>query len=227
MVALKPDSTRLAGVYLLTPDTGSAGFGQVIEIVKQALDAGVRIVQYREKTAHFTVQFERTQRLLELTHDAGALLIVNDSVDLAAKSNADGVHMGRSDGDVTAARTILNGRLIGVSCYNDLERAQCAVADGADAVAFGSMFLSATKPNAVRAPLSLLSRARASWPQQRVIAIGGINASNIGTVAESGAHAAAVLDSVFGAGHPAEAARELVRRFEEGRQKHDEQRRSV
>jgi len=227
MVPPKPDSTRLAGVYLLTPDTGSAGFGRVIEIVKQALDGGVRVVQYREKTAHFTVQFERTQRLLELTHDAGALLIVNDSVDLAAKANADGVHMGRNDGDVAAARAILNGRLIGVSCYNDLETANRAVVDGADAVAFGSMFLSATKPNAVPAPLSLLTSARARWPQQRVIAIGGIDAGNISTVAEAGAHAAAVLDSVFGAGNPAEAARELVRRFEEGRQKHGEQRRTV
>lgn len=227
MVPLKPDRTRLAGVYLLTPDAGDTDFVRVLDVVAQALDAGVRVVQYREKTAQITVQFERTHRLVELTRSAGALLIVNDSVELAADSHADGVHLGREDGDIAAARTILNGRLIGVSCYNDLERAQRAVTDGADAVAFGSMFLSTTKPEAIRAPLSLLTRARALWPQQRVIAIGGINASNIGVVAEAGAHAAAVLDSVFGASNPADAARELVRRFEEGRQKHDEQRRSV
>lgn len=224
---MNADSTRLAGVYLLTPDADSAGFWRVVDVVAQALDAGVRVVQYREKTAQITVQFERTHRLLELTRSAGALLIVNDSVDLAAESDADGVHVGRDDGDIAAARRRLSQRLIGVSCYNDLDRAHRAVADGADAVAFGSMFASATKPNAVAAPLSLLSRARSLWPQQRVIAIGGINASNIGTVAESGAHAAAVLDSVFGADNPAHASRELVRRFEEGRQKHDEQRRAV
>ena len=192
-----------------------------------ALDAGVRVVQYREKTAQFPAQFERTQRLLELTRQAGALLIVNDSTDLAAKSDADGVHLGRADGDVAAARRILISRLIGVSCYNDLDLAQRAVSHGADAVGFGSMFVSTTKPSAVRAPLSLLTNARARWPRQRIIAIGGINPSNIGTVARSGAHAAAVIDSIFGADNPAHASRELVRRFEEGRQQHDEQRRAV
>ncbi|MBC8118954.1 MAG: thiamine phosphate synthase [Burkholderiaceae bacterium] len=227
MIPLKPDSTRLAGVYLLTPDADSTGFARVMDIVAQALDAGVRVIQYREKTAQFTVQFERTRRLLELTRQAGALLIANDSVDLAAKSNADGVHIGRADGDVAGARRLLIRHLIGVSCYDDLDCAQRAVSDGADAVAFGSMFVSATKPSAVRAPLSLLSKARSLWPQERVIAIGGINTSNIGTVAKSGAHAAAVLDSVFGADNPAEAARELVRRFEEGKQQYDEQRRTV
>ena len=227
MVPVKPASPRLAGVYLLTPDVGGNGWPRVVDIVTQALDAGVRVVQYREKTAPFTVQFERTLRLLELTRQAGALLIVNDSIDLATESGADGVHLGRTDGDVAASRKRLVKQLIGASCYNDLDRAQRAIENGADAVAFGSMFASTTKPDAVAAPLSLLRNARARWPQHRVVAIGGINAGNIGSVARAGAHAAAVLDSVFGADNPGRASRELVRQFEEGRQQHDEQRRTV
>ncbi|MGZ9074761.1 MAG: thiamine phosphate synthase, partial [Burkholderiaceae bacterium] len=118
-------------------------------------------------------------------------------------------------------------RLIGVSCYNQFDRARAAIAAGADAIAFGSIFESATKPAAVRAPLALLSDARAAWPQQRIIAIGGINADNIAAVGVAGAHAAAVLGAVFGTDRPAQAVRELIRRFDQGKIQHDEQRTTV
>ncbi|MEP6607120.1 MAG: thiamine phosphate synthase [Burkholderiaceae bacterium] len=218
------DTSRLAGVYLLTPDTSNHGFDRVIDIVRHVLDAGVRVVQYREKTAEFAVQFERTTRLRAVTRAAGALLIVNDDAELAVSLDADGVHLGRDDGDVAAARRRMGRRLLGVSCYNQLDRARRAINEGADAVAFGSVFASRTKPEAVRASLELLSEARTSWPQRRVIAIGGIDTSNIAAVAEAGAHAAAVLDAVFGARDPARMALELVRRFEQGRLRHEEQR---
>ncbi len=123
----------------------------------------------------------------------------------------------REDGDVADARRRLPHHLLGVSCYNEIELARAAVLAGADAIAFGSIYSSVTKPHAVRAPLSLLSEARAAWPQQRIIAIGGINAGNVGDVAAAGADAAAVLDAVFSAEKPASAARELIRRFNEGR----------
>lgn len=211
------NSTQLAGVYLLTPDTGSRPFDNVLDVVEQALNAGIRIVQYRDKTAGEQQQLERACRLVALTHAAGALLIVNDDIEVALNSGADGVHLGRDDGDVSAARKRLANRLLGVSCYDELAYARNAIAAGADAVAFGSMFASMTKPAAVRAPLRLLTEARAMWPQQRIIAIGGIHAGNIATVAAAGAHAAAVLDAVFSAENPAHAARELVRRFNEGK----------
>ena len=152
-----------------------------------------------------------------MTRAAGALLIVNDDVEIAVTSGADGVHLGRDDGDVADARRRLPHRLLGVSCYNELDLARAAIAGGADAIAFGSIYPSVTKPAAVRAPLSLLSDARAAWPQQRIIAIGGINAENVATRRCCGADAAAVLDAIFGAENPASAARELVRRFDEGR----------
>ncbi|HZA96811.1 MAG TPA: thiamine phosphate synthase [Burkholderiaceae bacterium] len=214
---MAPRSLQLDGIYLLTPDVGVGAFEAVLNVVHQSLEAGVRAIQYRDKTADMTQRLERACQLVALTRAAGALLIVNDSVEIASSSGADGVHLGRDDGDLADVRRRLPHQLLGVSCYNELSRARAAVAAGADALAFGSVYPSLTKPNAVRAPLSLLSEARAAWPQQRIIAIGGINADNVETVAAAGADAAAVLDAIFGAANPTTAARELVRRFNEGR----------
>jgi thiamine-phosphate pyrophosphorylase len=219
------EATCLAGIYLLTPD--SRGFETVLAVVEQSLDAGVCAVQYRDKTSDDAQRLDRACRLAALTRAAGALLIVNDSVEIAARSGADGVHLGRDDGDVEHARHRLPHQLLGVSCYNQLDRARAAIAAGADAVAFGSIFESVTKPAAVRAPLALVSEARATWPQRRSIAIGGIDADNVATVAAAGAHAAAVLDAIFGAENPAQAVRELIRRFDQGKIQYDEQRTAV
>lgn len=224
---MSSESSRLAGVYLLTPDAGACGFDALLDVVDLALNAGVRVVQYRDKQSDMHQRLERARRLVALAHAAGALLIVNDSVEIAAASGADGVHLGRDDGDVAQARVPLGERLLGVSCYGDIANAHRAVAGGADVLAFGAMFASITKPAAVRAPLALLTEARATWPSQRIVAIGGINANNIAAVAQAGAHAAALIDAVFGAADPAHAARELVQRFDEGRCRYDEQRTTV
>jgi thiamine-phosphate pyrophosphorylase len=221
------EATPLAGIYLLTPDARVHDFDTVLAVVEQSLDAGVRAVQYRDKTSDDAQRLDRASRLAALTRAAGALLIVNDSIEIAIRSGANGVHLGRDDGDVAHARRRLPNQLLGVSCYNQLDRARAAIAAGADAVAFGSIFESVTKPAAIRAPLALVSEARATWPQRRIIAIGGINADNVGTVATAGAHAAAVLDAIFGAKNPAEAVRELIRQFDRGKIQHDEQRTTV
>ena len=224
---MKLDSALLAGVYLLTPDSDVRDFDATIAVVVQALDAGVCAVQYRDKLCTTAERLDRASRVAELTRAAGAILIVNDSVEAAICSGADGVHLGRDDGDIAEVRKRLPHRLIGVSCYDQLDRAQAAIAAGADAVAFGSIFESATKPAAVRAPLALLSDARAAWPQRRIIAIGGINADNISAVAAAGAHAAAVLGAVFGTDRPKQAVRELIRLFDQGKTQHDQQRTTV
>ena len=221
------DRARLAGVYLLTPDAAGAAFDRVLRVVEQALDAGVRVVQYRNKNADGAERLRQATTLVRLVQSAGALAIVNDRPDLALATGADGVHLGRDDGDVGAARRALPAGLLGVSCYDALGRAEQAVADGADAIAFGSIYPSLTKPTAVRAPLELLRAARARWPTRRVIAIGGIDAGNIHEVAEAGAHAAALISAVFDAGDPRRAADRLVHLFNEGQQRHESQRAAV
>lgn len=220
-----PEASQLAGVYLLTPDADSAGFERVVAITRQALDAGIRAVQYRNKTASGARRLDEAGRLVALAHDFDAIAIVNDDLDVALAAGADGLHLGRDDGDLAPARGRFAG-LIGASCYDDLELAGRAVAAGADALAFGSMFPSSIKPGAVRAPLTLLSQARARWQGKTIVAIGGINADNIASVAAAGAHAAALISAIFDDVNPFRAARELIAQFRQG-QEHESQRAAV
>ncbi|MEJ2655425.1 MAG: thiamine phosphate synthase, partial [Acidihalobacter sp.] len=129
----------------------------------------------------------------ELCHEHSAGLIVNDDVELAAASGADGAHVGREDTDLESARARLGAQaVIGVSCYNRLELAKDAAARGADYVAFGSVFPSPTKPEAARADLDLLREARARLALP-ICAIGGIDATNAAVVAATGVDMLAVI----------------------------------
>jgi len=218
------DRTRLAGVYLLTPDAVGRAFDRILDVVERALAAGITVVQYRNKSVGEHDRERQARALVQLVQSAGGLAIVNDRVELAAAVGADGVHLGRHDGDVREARHRQPEGLLGVSCYDELQRAEQAVAEGADAVAFGAMFPSSTKPTAVRASLELLKTARNRWPTRRIIAIGGIDGGNIHEVAEAGAHAAALISAVFDAADPRRAAAALVHLFNEGKERHESQR---
>jgi thiamine-phosphate pyrophosphorylase len=121
--------------------------------------------------------------------------IVNDDIDLALQVGADGVHLGKEDGDLAAARHRVPDLLLGASCYDSLERARSAIAAGADYIAFGSVFPSPTKPGAVRAPLSLFREARGLGVP--LCAIGGITAENARSVVEAGADLLAVISDLF------------------------------
>jgi thiamine-phosphate pyrophosphorylase len=215
---------RVAGTYLLTPDVDAFGFAALHARLVAALAAGVSVVQYRNKRAAATERRMQARSLRDLVRARGALFIVNDDVDLALEIQADGVHIGRDDGNVSAARSRLPQKLLGVSCYDDIARAESAAAAGADILAFGSVFASGTKPNAIRASLELLARARQRFPDQRIVAIGGITVENIRSVSAAGAHAAALISSVFDAADPGAAVRQLQHAFHEGQLEHDSQR---
>jgi thiamine-phosphate pyrophosphorylase len=195
---------RVAGLYAITPE--DADTDRLARKVQAALAGGASLVQYRSKAADPAARRAQGRRLLALCRRAGAPLIINDDLELALDIGADGVHLGRDDGDVAAARARLGpDRLLGVSCYDSLERAVAAVAAGADHVAFGSAFASPTKPEAVRAPLSLFAQARAQLLVP-VVAIGGITPENAHLVIEAGADAVAVITAVFDAQDVAAAA---------------------
>ena len=161
----------IRGLYAITPDTDNSE--QLIEQVSAALDGGARILQYRNKGNDAVRRLWQANILKSLAQSRGALFIVNDDVALAEAIRADGVHLGRDDDAIAAARARLgDGAIIGASCYNSLDLARSAVAAGASYVAFGAVFASGTKPGAVHAPLSLFADA-ASLGVPRV-AIGGI-----------------------------------------------------
>lgn len=202
----------ISGLYAVTPDRSDTD--ALARDVEAALRGGARAIQYRNKAAGPELQARQASRLAGICRRMGARLIVNDNVELARDSGADGVHLGRDDGDVASARRILgNGRWIGVSCYDDMRRASNAVREGADYVAFGSFFPSSTKPGAVRAPLGLLRTARAGLAVP-VVAIGGIDAGNAGALIEAGADAVAVISAVFDARDVEAAARQLSALFD-------------
>lgn len=192
------------GLYLVTPDCRDTG--ELLAQLEAALQGRPALVQYRNKLADEAARVEQASAAAALCHAAGALFIVNDSVELALEVGADGVHIGREDGDPARTRERIGDALIlGVSCYDDWDRAQAAIAAGADYVAFGAMFPSGVKPEAVQAPLDLVRRAKAEFDLP-VACIGGITLDNAPQLLSAGADMLAVISDVFKAPDPAARA---------------------
>jgi thiamine-phosphate pyrophosphorylase len=193
----------------VTPDESNTE--RLLEMSARVLAARPVLLQYRNKSACPALAREQASRLLALCRAAEVPLIINDSLELALELAADGVHLGRGDGDMALARRALDalgpGRILGVSCYGEWERAVMGAAAGADYVAFGAMFASVTKPEAPSAPLELLTRARRELELNvAVAAIGGITLDNVGRLFEAGADLVAVVSDVFGAVDPGKQA---------------------
>lgn len=186
--------TQLRGLYAVTPD--DMLLPRLSALVSSALAGGTRIVQYRNKIAPQPLRRSQAAELLRICHGVGAKLIVNDDLAMALEIGADGVHLGGTDGDLVAARAALGPqRILGASCYNDVSRAESAAAAGVDYIAFGAMFASTTRPDAVPAPLSILREAkRFGLP---IAAIGGIKLNNAAEVIDAGADMVAVIADLF------------------------------
>lgn len=196
----------LDGLYAITPDTDDSE--RLIEQVSLALDHGVRILQYRNKSRDAVRRLWQASILASLARSRDVLFLINDDIALAQAVHADGVHVGRDDAGIAAARAALGaGAIIGASCYHDLALARAAVAAGASYVAFGAVFPSATKPAASAAPLSLFAAA-ANLGVPRV-AIGGITVDNAAQVIDAGADAIAVIGGLFDVADTAAAAQAL------------------
>lgn len=208
---MSSDTKPIAGLYVLT-DTPSEP-ATLLARVTAVLRGGASVIQYRDKSGIPAQRRAEAEAIRALCQRHGATFIVNDDPALAAELGADGVHLGRDDMSLAEARRIVGAKaIIGISCYDSLARARSAAAEGADYVAFGSIYPSATKPEAVRAPLTLLTQAK----QQLVlplVAIGGINAGNAAPVIAAGADALAVISSVFLAADPEAEARRLATLF--------------
>lgn len=199
----------LTGLYAITDSQLTPG-AALAPAVEAALRGGARVIQYRDKGSDTARRQQEAEALNALCRAHGALLIVNDDVELAATAGAAGVHLGRDDPQLTAARKRLgSGAIIGVSCYNQLPRAQAAAEQGADYVAFGRFFTSLTKPDAVAATPELLREARRALDLP-LVAIGGITPENGGLLLEAGADMLAVIHGVFGQADIEAAARRFA-----------------
>lgn len=196
-ILTSPLQSSINGLYAVTPNELDTKL--LVAKVEAALKGGVRLVQYRNKAAGKTLLLRQATALLAACRTYGVPLVINDHLDLCARIDADGVHLGATDCKPGPVRRLLGkDKLIGVSCYNQFALAQAAELDGADYVAFGACFTSETKPNAVNAPLSLFAQAKQQLAVP-VVGIGGINLDNAAQVKTAGADAIAVVSTLFDA----------------------------
>lgn len=205
-------SSRIAGLYAIA-DTHYLDDAQILQAVASAIEGGARIIQYRDKKNDAIKRAQQASDIARLCQKQNVLFIVNDDVELAQSAHADGVHLGRDDVPVATARKQLGTTaLIGVSCYNELTRALQAQNEGADYVAFGRFFPSATKPHAVLASPDLLRTAKQKI-RLPLVAIGGITPENGAALISAGADALAVIEGVFGQKDMRAAARRYAQLF--------------
>ncbi|MBD8897332.1 thiamine phosphate synthase [Rhodanobacter sp. DHG33] len=196
------------GLYAITDGPRA----DLLDAAAQVLAGGARVLQYRDKTTDAARRLAEAVALRRLCDTHAVPLIINDDVALAAETGAAGVHLGRDDGDVAAARAALGTEaIIGVSCYDSLELARAAAAAGADYVAFGAFFPSPTKPHAVRASPALLRQSAALGVPR--VAIGGITPDNAPSLVEAGADFLAVISAVFSAPDARAAAQRFARLY--------------
>jgi thiamine-phosphate pyrophosphorylase len=200
------------GLYAIT-QTENKSVETVFSDVESAIKGGAVVIQYREKNP--ADSFSLAGELARLCHKHSIPLIINDDVDLAIKINADGVHLGRNDSDLLAARQRLGSQaIIGVSCYNSIERALSAQINGATYVAFGRFFPSTTKPLAPPADIETLAKAKNTL-RIPIVAIGGILPHNGGQLIQAGADLLAVISGIFG-NDPEQSAQAYQHLFQHG-----------
>ena len=202
----------IRGLYVIT-DSNLTGY-RLVTAVEQAIAGGARIVQYRQKDRQSSSYLEDAILLRTITLRHQTTFIINDDPQLAKEVDADGVHIGRTDADALKARAIIgNDKVIGVSCYDDINLAYRAQQQGADYIAFGSFFESPVKPDAVKAPIQLIKRAKRELSLP-VVAIGGIDQSNGSLLIDAGVDAIAVISAVFARDDIQTAAREMAALFD-------------
>jgi len=171
----------------------------LLEKAEAAMLGGVRILQLRDKKQGFKRKLKRALALRELTQKYQTTLIINDSMQLALESDADGVHLGKDDApELTKLRSqVSDDFIIGITARADAQYAKSALQYGADYISFGAVFESKTKVDVPVIGLPRLAKACAMFPDAKVCAIGGINLDNIVMVKAAGATYAAVISSLF------------------------------
>ena len=186
------------GLYAITPDTVNTA--ALLARCRALLECAhpPALLQYRNKCLPPEERQAQARAVQALCRAANVPFIVNDSLELALALDADGLHLGQEDGDFAAARAAVGtNRILGATCHDSCQLAQQAAESGADYLAFGAFFPSASKPGARRASVDVLRAARARFPHLPLVAIGGITAENAAPLRTAGAHWLAVIGDLF------------------------------
>lgn len=205
---MKPSLER--GLYVIT-DCRRLEFNEVLARTQVMLETGVAAVQYRDKNAATKTRITRAAQLHDLCNRYHTPLIINDDIETCLATGAEGLHIGSDDGDCDQVRQRLPAdTILGLSCYNSLDKARAARSHGADYVAFGAFFPTDSKEQTVPASTALLKSAKQGLDIP-VAAIGGITPENCRPLLEAGTDLVAVISAVYQAEDPAAE----VRRFNE------------
>lgn len=201
-------------LYLITDGSSVNGAASLVDKVAGALKGGVRLVQLREKAIGGRDLLELALRLRAVTNGFGARLLINDRMDVALLSGADGVHLGQSSVSPSDARSILGpDRLIGVSAHS-LKEALVAEEDGADFITFGPVYPTPSKAR-YGPPVGLAAlKEVSSLVKLPVYAIGGVKKENLREALSSGAFGIAVISAVLLGADPAKNSQELIEEIE-------------
>lgn len=193
-----------AKLYLVTAPTPN-----LLSVVEAALQGGLPLVQYREKTGDDCDRLIMAHQLKALCHQYGALFLINDRVDLALAVDADGVHLGQQDLPIATARQLLGShRIIGRSTTNPAEMAK-ALAEGADYIGVGPVYATPTKPDKAAAGLDYVRYAAENSPVP-FFAIGGIDEHNLDEVIAAGSDRVAIVRALMQAENPTMASQKLL-----------------
>ena len=186
----------------------------MIDVTEKALKGGAEIVQYRHKTAGPELRLEQARALQDLCRRYGKPFIINDYVDLCLELDTDGIHVGGMDAPVKQVRAAVGpDKIVGTSCYGDIELARKATRDGASYVAFGGFYPSRVKKYPVTTPRTIVSDWKNEMPSMPVCVIGGMNADNAAPLVKLGADMVAVVSGVYFQEDPKMAAHGFVKLF--------------
>lgn len=201
----------MKGLYIVTPDWDDTQ--KLLEITELALKGGAAVVQYRHKTANAGLRREQAECLLALCRSYDKPFIINDFVDLCMAIDADGVHVGGTDAAVAEVRAAVGpDKIVGASCYGDLQLARGAHAAGASYVAFGGFYPSRVKKYPVTTSPSIIADSHAEIPLP-VTVIGGMTVDNAVPLVKAGADMVAAISSVYLAADPQAVARRFADLF--------------
>ena len=185
----------IKGLYAVTPE--EKDLFVLNSQVESCIKGGARRIQYRSKTLSKIEQNKQARKIKMVCDYYKVPLIINDDIELCRILDADGVHLGENDDSLEKARLILGpSKIIGVSCYNSIDRVKKAVDKGATYIALGACFPTITKPNAPTASLDLIALVLKKF-KIPVVAIGGINLENIELLINEGINCVAVINSLF------------------------------
>jgi thiamine-phosphate pyrophosphorylase len=207
----------MRGLYLVTPNWDDTD--RLIGCTREALEAGAALVQYRHKDAAPDLRMEQGAALLALCRGYRRPLVINDHLDLCMALDADGLHLGGGDTSIGWARAVLGpSKIVGASCYGELQLARSAQQAGASYVAFGGFYPSLVKQYSFSTAPAILDAARAEISVP-IVVIGGMTPSRAAPLVARGAAMVAAISSVYLAASPAAAVRQFDALFAAAPQK--------